>query len=89
MSAPHFPDPEPPYPSVVVKAHEHDLYLVGADLQRNGTWSSRWACTMCPDHFAGAHIGPVPSGWCRCGWVSSADATVCEECGRPVEGELS
>ena len=82
---PVFPDPPPPRGGggVYLHSHEHDLVMVGARLNPNGTWSSVWTCSLCPDVIAGALVGPIPPGWCRCGWVQREPiGGTCEECDR-------
>ena len=62
--------------------HEHDYVEVGAQHNPNGTWSSLWGCTACPDIFVGGKVGPIPYGYChRCRWVQRDDiGKRCEEC---------
>ncbi len=82
---------EPSQPTVGrFYAHDHDWVEVGAKQNPNGTWTSAWACTICPDIGSGGQVGPVPAGYCRCGWVQKKwPRKRCEECKRPMlpEGE--
>jgi len=84
---PEFPEPSAPYPNVLAFAHEHDLTEQPTALRNpNGTFSSLWGCSQCPDIFVGAFVGPIPDGWCRCGWVQKRwPRKRCEECKRPFE----
>lgn len=63
--------------------HEHEWKEVGASQNPNGTWSSVWACNLCPDIGVGGPVGPIPPGFCqRCQWVNEDPAkTKCDECG--------
>ena len=82
----HFANPTAPRPTILVRRHDHDLVMIGADLAPNGVWFSRWACTLCPDHFAGDPVGPVPADYCPCGWVQKKSGRHrCEDCKRPLE----
>lgn len=81
----YFPEPEPPHPNHLAYAHTHDLTMVGAQVNPNGTWSSLWSCSECPDIFVGGYAGPIPPGWCPCGWVQRYwPRKRCEECRRPM-----
>lgn len=79
-----FPTPSAPYPNVLAYAHKHKLRLTDtAKRNPNGTFSSLWACAHCPDVFIGDHIGPIPPGYCGCGWVQKKwPRKKCEDCGR-------
>lgn len=71
---------------VLAFSHTHDLYETGAQRNLNGTWSSLWACTLCPDVFIGDLVGPIPPGYCSCGWVQKKwPRKKCEECKRPMK----
>lgn len=84
-----FKTPTAPYPNVLAYAHEHDLRLTDtAKRNPNGTFSSLWECTHCPDVFIGGHIGPIPPGYCGCGWVQKKwPRKKCEDCGRVMTDE--
>lgn len=86
-----FPEPSAPYPNDLIWHHSHDLTMVGATREPNGTWSSVWACSLCPDIFRGGKVGPVPAGFHGCGWVQREwPRDTCEDCGRPMtEGGAS
>lgn len=82
-----FEDPvAPTKPIAYAYIHTHDLTLRGAELNPNGTWTSLWDCSLCPDIIRGAHIGPVPKGYCHaCGWVQKKwPRKKCEECKTPM-----
>lgn len=82
-----FPEPDAPYPLVIAFAHEHELKMLQT-VQRNpnGTFSSLWECSQCPDIFVGDHVGPIPAGLCVCGWVQQKKwpRKRCEDCKRPM-----
>lgn len=91
-----FPEPDAPYPNHVAVAHEHNLTVLPTVKRNpNGTFSSLWECSLCPDIFVGDHVGPIPSGRCvGCGWVQRKwPRKRCENCGRdmpkdPVEEDV-
>lgn len=65
--------------------HDHVWTEVGAQRNPNGTWCALFACSLCPDIGVGGYVGPIPSGWCSCGWVQSKwPRKKCEECGRTL-----
>lgn len=78
-----FPEPTAPYPNFLAYAHEHSLSMLDtAQRNPNGTFSSLWACSECPDIFLGDHVGTIPDGYCRCGWVQEKwPRKKCENCG--------
>lgn len=82
----HFPEPRRPSPMVLHYKHEHDLHrLTVVEENPNGTYSSLWACSQCPDIFVGDRVGPIPDGTCSCGWVQKKwPRKKCEDCGKPV-----
>jgi hypothetical protein len=66
--------------------HPHEWTEVGAKWNPNGTWSGLYACAHCPDIGVGGLVGPIPDGYCPCGWVQrNPKASKCEDCGRPME----
>ena len=79
---------ENPAEPTIVYAYRHDHkweLAVGAKQNPNGTWSSLWRCALCPDIGVGGNVGPIPDGYCACGWVQkNPDAPRCEECKRPL-----
>jgi hypothetical protein len=83
---PEFPEPSEPYPNHLAYSHKHDLSLQPtARRNPNGTFSSLWACEHCPDIFVGPYVGPIPDGYCRCGWVQKKwPRRRCEDCKRPL-----
>lgn len=87
MTERNFPEPRAPYPNLLAYAHKHQLTMLTTMQQRNpnGTLSSLWSCSQCPDIFVGGHVGPIPDGWCSCGWVNDPDRKKCAECKRPLE----
>lgn len=81
-----FPEPLPPYPNVVAYAHANRLTVLDtAQRNPNGTFSSLWACSECPDVFVGGPVGTIPPGYCPCGWVQKKwPRKKCEDCQRPL-----
>lgn len=77
-----FPEPSAPTPNRLAYSHEHRLRALPTALRNpNGTFSSLWECAECPDIFIGGHVGTIPAGWCRCGWVQKRwPRKRCEEC---------
>lgn len=88
-----FVEPEAPtHTGPYLHLHEHEWVEVGAIRNENGTWSSAWGCTLCPDVATGGHVGPVPDGYCfRCGWVNRIrNLLTCEECkSSEISGRLT
>lgn len=83
----YFEQPAAPAPrgGLLAYAHDHKWYEVSAELNANGTWSSLWACERCPDVAIGGNVGPIPPGYCRCGWVQQEwPREKCEDCKRPL-----
>lgn len=79
------PPTAPEWHGSLAYRHTHDLVEIGARRNGNGTWSSLWGCRLCPDVIIGDYVGPVPAGWCRCGWVQKRwPRKRCEECQRPM-----
>lgn len=82
----YFTEPSEPG-CVYAYSHEHEWIEIGAQVNPNGTWSSVWACVLCPDIGIGGKVGPVPAGYCPCGWVQrKPNRKRCEECKRPMGG---
>lgn len=83
--------PTPTQPDMVYEyVHDHDWTEIGARLNRNGTWTSVWSCSVCPDIGLGGLVGPIPAGRCRCGWVQKKwPRKRCEECRTPMTREES
>lgn len=62
--------------------HTHEWVEWGAAPNLNGTWSALYRCEVCTDVAVGDHVGPIPPGFCYCGWVQrDLTATRCEDCG--------
>lgn len=73
----------PSEPSITyLHSHSHVWFEVGARLNPNGTWTSVWACEVCPDIGLGGYVGPIPPGYCKhCQWVQKRwPREKCEEC---------
>jgi hypothetical protein len=88
VHGPLFDEPGPPYPNHLHYSHRHNLTMAGAKVNPNGTWSSLWTCSECPDVFVGGKVGPVPPGYCMCcGWVQRKKwpRKRCEECRAAME----
>lgn len=83
----YFPDPGPMSVGPArAYMHEHEWTEVGAYLNPNGTWSALFTCSLCPDVGLGGHVGPIPPGYCLCGWVQRAPGRKrCEDCKRPLD----
>lgn len=83
------PHPPPPNGNIFIHIHPHEWVEMGARLNPNGTWSSVWGCTVCPDVTTGEKVGPIPPGYCpRCQWVQKKwPRKKCEECKYPFEGQ--
>lgn len=77
-----FSEPSAPYPNVLAYSHKHNLTMLStAQRNPNGTFSSLWGCSECPDIFVGGKVGTIPAGYCRCGWVQKKwPRKKCEEC---------
>lgn len=83
-STERFPEPGPPPArsgGIYLYSHPHDWAMIGARLNPNGTWSSVWSCSLCPDICTGDNVGPIPVGYCPCRWVDDPSKP-CPECGR-------
>lgn len=81
-----FPQPPPADGTLLAYRHDHEMVEVGASRNPNGTWSSVWACELCPDVFLGGYVGPIPAGFChRCHWVQlKPNRKKCEGCKSPL-----
>ena len=82
-----FKTPTAPYPNAFAYHHKHNLTLVEdkALENPNGTHSSLWTCSECPDVFIGDYIGTIPAGYHGCGWVQREwPRLTCENCGREM-----
>ena len=81
---------DPIEPGIFLHLHAHEWFQVGARLAPNGAWYSVWACELCPDIGSGGPVGPIPPGYCHCGWVQRRwPRKRCEECKRPFEVEVA
>lgn len=81
-----FPVPTRQPGAVYEFIHAHVWFEVGAKRSPIGVWFSVWACELCPDIGTGGPVGPVPMGYCSCGWVQAKwPRKKCENCKRPVQ----
>ena len=84
----YFPDPEPPPTTgggTFLWSHEHVWDPAFAILNPNGTHNAIYRCRVCTDLGVGGRVGPIPEGYCHCGWVQKKPGRKrCEECKRPL-----
>lgn len=80
----YFSDPGEPG-TLHLYIHEHEWFEIGAQRASNGVWYSVWACELCPDIGEGGKVGPIPPGYCPCGWVQKKwPRKKCEDCKREM-----